>query len=127
MEYLDLMQQFEVLGKQNWGVKPPAMSTDWMAALVHPSMKAALEANRRVQSQTNALLILAAWQDAGSDVGATIDDLGLPKPIVTDPFDGSTMKFKMTDDGPIIYSFGVDGADNDGDQNSDAGIAPTEY
>ncbi len=124
-EYLELFDDFDALGKKPSGIDTSSTPTGGLVFGVYGSLNTVLGANRRVQALTNAVLILAAWQDQGSDPSATIAGLRLPVAAVLDPCDGSTMKLIMTTAGPIIYSAGEDGLDNGGEiAERDVGIAP---
>jgi hypothetical protein len=126
VELLEAMNAYDAVGQKPAGIDPGQLEAGPMAALLLPAMAATISSHRRVQAKTQALEILAAWQDAGSDPLATIESLGLPTSVTIDPFDGSMLKLKMTATGPVIYSVGQDLADNDGriEDESDLGLGP---
>ena len=124
-ELLDLIESFERAGLQEFGGSLPDVSPTGLAPMVQPAFQAALEAMRRTQAESQAIRILAAWQDAGDDQAKDITTLKLPKHVLVDPTDGTQMKFQLTEKGPVIYSVGRDG-DNGGaiESGEDQGIAP---
>ncbi|WP_157593942.1 hypothetical protein [Rubripirellula obstinata] len=113
--YLDMVDEFKLIVQRPTGVAPKQPETSSMfAASTWPAFETGLAALRRSQAKSQAILILAAWQDQGSDVTTKVADLRLPASITLDPFDGSQMKLKATKDTVVVYSVGQNLTDDGG-------------
>ncbi len=124
--YLDAIHDFESFADAPTGIAregPTTSST--FAGLIWPSLKQGFLALRRQQALSRAIRILAAWQAAGSDRGATLADLDLPASVVTDPYTGLPMKMQVAADTITLYSVGKDMLDDGGSiaEGRDIGIA----
>ncbi len=126
-EYLDSMSAFLSVVEERSGIAPKTpMGTEATVGLTGPAFAHSLKILRRSQAKSRAVRILAAWQDQGSDPNATLDALGLPDSVSTDPFDGSKMKLKAVNGSVMVFAVGDDLTDDDGDitDDRDVGIAP---
>ena len=126
--FLDTFAEFESFAKQRSGLAPDQPKTKSMfGGLSWSSQRAGLAAFRRNQAHTRGVRILAAWQDAGRDPEAKLSDLGLPESVTTDPYDGLSMKLKISGETVVVYSVGENLIDDDGDvvDSSDIGLQAT--
>ncbi|TWT82945.1 hypothetical protein CA13_44080 [Planctomycetes bacterium CA13] len=126
-DYIDVFSEMKSIAKMPTGLAPSTSPKEGLfTALAWPSFASSLASLRRSQAKARALQILATWQTLGSDTAISIDDLGLPESVCTDPFDGSSMKLTVVGDSIAIYAVGQDMVDNDGsvDDERDIGISP---
>ena len=124
--YLDTISEIETIMKMPTGIAPNTSRESGFGASVWVALKQTLLGLRREQALSRAMQILAAWQDAGGDIGITLADLDLPEAVTIDPYAGSQMKLKVVGQSIKIYSVGMDMVDDDGsiDDDRDIGIAP---
>ncbi|WP_146519467.1 hypothetical protein [Stieleria varia] len=125
--YLKLISDFDQIAGRPFGfAKEPPETESLFARSVWPALTGGLAALRRSQAKSNAVLILAAWQDAGANHDTQIDALPVANSIKLDPFDGSTMKLLWDEKGVSIYSVGENLIDDQGSlmERVDIGISP---
>lgn len=97
--------------------------------LMLPALQAAYDADARCIAQLRALRIFNAMRHFAEKNGREItelDELGLPKKMTIDPFDGKPLKLKKTDKGWMVYTVMLNGVDDGGDfmEMKDFGVAP---
>ncbi len=127
--FLDTFAEFESFAKEPLGLAPAQPSKQSLfGGLSWSSQQGGLVAFRRNQALTRGVRILAAWQDAGRDSEAKLDDLGLPESVTTDPYDGSPMRLKVSRETAVFYSVGENLIDDDGNvvDGSDIGVQATQ-
>lgn len=93
--------------------------------MIFPSLSRASLTSERVTQQRDALLLAIALERYRRQTGAwpeTLDALratGVTIPV--DRFDGAPLRYRLTPDGPLIYSVGADLDDDGGVTPSDPG------
>lgn len=123
--YLDLVEDYLQAGQQPYGTLslPPVLGAT-LFATVEPALAQGLKSLRHLQAEQRAVLILAAWQDAGNAEERSIDQLPVPSSMLVDPFDGSQMRLQDAGGRIVIYSVGSNLVDDGGSLSDqlDAGI-----
>lgn len=96
-----------------------------------PACKATLEAAIRCQAAERSLRIINALQrkEIAGDKIPSMEELGLPKEVGIDPFNGQPMIIKKTPEGWLVYSIGKNLRDDGGDLSNslDVGFGPKKY
>jgi hypothetical protein len=100
-----------------------------LADLLIPATQAAFDADARCTAQLRALRIFNALRQYAEKNGheaSGLQDLGLSKEAMIDPFDGKPLKLKHTKDGWIVYTVMSNGVDDGGNfvGLQDFGVAP---
>jgi hypothetical protein len=82
------------------------------------TMNAVCEAHRRA---THLLVELHAYQAKKKKWPKKISSLGkkVRQRLGDDPFSGKLFKYRLTESGPLLYSVGLDGRDDDGEHRED--------
>jgi hypothetical protein len=101
-------------------------------SLMQPALRAFLECAFRSQAIARSLRIINALQSkapAASDTIPSMAELGLPKEVGIDPFNGKPMIVKKTPEGWLAYSVGKNLQDDGGQlgNNLDNGFGPKKY
>ncbi|TWU42242.1 hypothetical protein Poly41_05380 [Novipirellula artificiosorum] len=125
--YLDVVSEFQSFSEKPTGIAPDQpTSASIFAGSSWSALQQGLVSLRRKQALSRTVRILAAWQDAGGEIGTTLTELDLPEAVTTDPYDGSQMKWKGVGDTIAIYSVGRDMIDDEGsiEDGRDIGIEP---
>jgi hypothetical protein len=102
------------------------------AKLMLPACKSTIECAFRSQASVRALRIINALQSKASAEGDKIPgvaELGLPKEVGIDPFNGQAMIVKKTPEGWLVYSVGRNLQDDGGKLGvfSDVGFGPKKF
>lgn len=101
-----------------------------MVRLTYPALQASREAIDRVRAQVRCLYVVCELQRTVADrddAGFNIDQLGLDKRFITDPYTGDSLLTKKTPQGWTVYSVGRNGKDDGGNIGSpfnDVGAGP---
>ena len=113
---LDVMADAQRVSRDPFGLNlrvsqsgPIVLSKPLASAVEH-----ALMALRRVQVLHNVVRIVDRWQQQGALAKTTLEQLSLPSDVITDRFDGSTLKWIATSDSITIYSVGDNLVDDGG-------------
>lgn len=108
--------------------KPGGISFRAVVELLKPSLNKVREPAERVRAATRALRVLNALQasDMPEDALVKLTELGLPKEVTHDPFNGQPLRAKRLAEGWIVYSVGPNLVDDGGelDGRSDVGFGP---
>lgn len=110
------------------------MTADSQAAgtltrLVTPALEAAREAQQRLHARLQCLSVLNALtrREQTTDTAVpSIEELGLPDEITTDPYIGQPLKIARSSSGWIVYSVGPNQKDDGGkiEKSEDVGVGP---
>jgi hypothetical protein len=103
-----------------------------LTELVVPAAQAQLDATARVQAQIRALRVVNAIvrrEQAGNRRPFQLSNLGLPKEVTTDPYNGKPLLVKNTPEGWVVYAVGKKLSDGggtklDGRDGDDVGLGP---
>jgi hypothetical protein len=100
-----------------------------LTRLVAPAIQAWLEANCRVAAEMRCLRVLNAvtrGESANERPEPKLEDLGLPRGVTVDPYNGQPLHLKKLPEGWLVYSVGRDLKDDGGKltDNIDVGLGP---
>ena len=100
-----------------------------LVTLLEPSLSSVREPAERVRAMSRCLRVLNAIQARvapGSDRAPQLADLGLPQGTTVDPYNGEPLHVKKLPEGWLVYSVGLNLADDGGtlDKVADVGFGP---
>ena len=125
-------QTFDQVGQQIENAAQQKSVRFALSSMLLPSLMKSRQAASRVQALSRSLLVLNAIQrraQAGEDVSQLrLEDIKLPDPYTTDPFNNLPLRLKKTADGWVVYSVGTnlkdDGGELEPSKSHDIGWAP---
>ena len=100
-----------------------------VVTLLEPSLNSVREPAERVRAMSRSLRVLSALQTrraAENDQAPKLADLGLPRESTIDPYSGEPLHLKKLPEGWLVYSIGMNLADDGGtlDGITDIGAGP---
>jgi hypothetical protein len=97
----------------------PDRATAPIAALLTPAMSKIVATTHRQQALLRCAVVAVALERYRQEHNRWPESLAALIPaeldqIPTDPYNGQPLRFRLLDDGPVVYSVGPDGEDNGG-------------
>jgi len=120
LSILDLPSNQKATAIQRWTF-PPRTRENLLGHLLIPAMNKVALAELRYQAKCLCTAAGIACERRRLKHGkwpATLDDLaefGIDPKALIDPFDGQPMRYRIVEDGAVVYSVGTNGVDDDGD------------
>ncbi len=126
--YLEMWDRARSIVEAPSGImnETPESALGYLSSTLWPAIRQGLITMRRVQAQTRALLLLAAWQDQAHGVEVNVEEIDLPEAVATDPFSGGSMIILPVGDTIAVYSVGENLIDDGGEiaNGQDIGVEP---
>jgi hypothetical protein len=107
-----------------------ARSQPVLVKVFAPAMNKMVDACRRSSADLRAAIVLLAAERYRQERKQLPESLaalvqgGYLKSIPTDPYDGQPLRFRLLEDGLVVYALGRDGQDNGGNLRRTAGNVP---